>query len=1560
MAKSREELYFLNTSKTANVSKPISIPNKEISDDTTPSVARKFINEVKITIVTLQRVVKQRFTLETHNWSSSAHQELYKIVKDEIFPIVNQVDARVQNFEIQFLKEAAKFVGDFKSLAKEADESLAKYKALELEIERLLRAVVSHDIMSVVQNNSVVETLNLQTELEPYNDMQQKIERLQAQLGELKGKSKDTLCVSVTLNPVSQKLENENVELEFQDTACGTSANTKFAKQSILRKPPKVGKTYALSKPVTSNSIPPPQGSKVMENVKVIAPGMFRINLFKTSREEKHVSNKVRASVRTTPITVSQPPVITKKVVNSDSNGLFSTRIDNTKTKRPQLRSNTKNDRVPSASKSSRHKNKEVKVEEHHRKLLLSRNKKHMSFESNNVKLATQNVKSKVICAMCKQFLIFVNHDVCLLNYENGMTSQGKKQKANVSINEKHKKQQPKVKKTKKVGSIERLASPKPRTVRFGNDHVAVILGFGDLQWGNILITRVYFVEGLGHNLFSVGQFCDSNLEVAFRRNTCFVRNLEGVDLLFGNRTTNLYTINLHKMASASPICLMARASSTKSWLWHQRLSHLNFDTINDLAKNDLVSGLPKFKYHKDHLCPFCEQGKSKRASHPPKPVPMRISSINGKRYVLVIVDDYSRYTWVQFLRSKDEAPETLVEAARTMLIFSRAPLFLWAEAIATACFTQNCSIIHRRFNKTPYELINGRKPDISFLHVFGALCYPNNDLEDIGKLGAKGDIGFFIRSSVDSCAFRVYNRRTKKITETINVSFDELLAMDFEQRSLKPGLQSMTSRQISSGLDLTYAPSTITTQQPTEDTTPTPTISFSQDTNFPNTSQDVDELNSLQKHAQQQGNQALIQPETVVDNVLNAMFDANTFVNPFATPSTSVAESSSSQYVDPSNMHTFYQPYPYEFQWTKDHPLEQVIGELSRPVLTRNQLRFDGDMCMYALTVSTIEPKNVKEAMTDPAWIESMQEELFQVKRLDSRLVVRGYRQEEGIDFEESFAPVARMEAIRIFLAYAAHKSSAVFQMDVKTTFLHGTLKEDVYVCQPEGFIDADHPSHVFKLKKALYGLKQAPRAWYDELSTFLLHNQFFKGTTDPTLFIRRFVDDILVVQVYVDDILFGSTHPRYTQLFSDLMKSRFEMSMMGEMMFFLGLQANHSPCGIFINQSNYVLEILKKYGMESCDPVGTPMKIKDELDLDQNRTPVDATKYRSMIGALMIFRYLRGTVNTGLWYTKDSGFKLTGFSYDDYAGCKDTFKSTFGGAQFLGEKLGIVPTEMKLVLEQSQQGSSHEVSVSTKGVEELKRILRIKGEKKEALHATLGRNRTNGITTSFQWSQDSSPHAESTKIYLRRKLILTKSFTISDIQALPQKNMFNKIDDQYDEMITLSDIPSDTLVRHTKRTDTLSKPCQVSDQRRLDHHQSGPEPPPEFQRSWRVEGHVRSGVISSVLVQRYLRTTRQRYSPYKGPQSLSGTTIQPIRLSFDDEDVGNKGKCMNKGSRQKGDEDLRKPYKEVLKSPVTRRIIEFSTSSHQMPTNLKIYDGSTDPDDHVTRFLGAANQGE
>ncbi|GJT52577.1 retrovirus-related pol polyprotein from transposon TNT 1-94 [Tanacetum coccineum] len=434
---------------------------------------------------------------------------------------------------------------------------------------------------------------------------------------------------------------------------------------------------------------------------------------------------------------------------------------------------------------------------------------------------------------------------------------------------------------------------------------------------------------------------------------------------------------------------------------------------------------------------------------------PMRIASINGKRYVLVIMDDYSRYTWVLFLRSKDEARKEIKTFLKKITVLLQAPVII-------------------------------------------------NDHEDIGKLGAKGDIGFFIGYSATSCAYRVQNQRTKKIMETINVTFDEILALAFEQSSKldllfeamhddhiggQPSAALRTVLASQAPQDLQTPTKTTTTV----DTVLTPINSSSQATSIPITSQNVDQLETQQQHIHHQH-------ATITDNVPNAMFNENSFVNPFSTPSTSAAKSSSSQYVDPSNMHTT-----------------------------------DGDMCIYALTVSTMEPKNVNEAMIDLAWIESIEEEILQFKRLDvwvlvpplnnikpltlkwlfknkhdkentviqnkTRLVVRGYRQEEGIDFKESFAPVARMEAIRIFLAYARNKLFTVFQMDVKTVFLH----------------------------------------------------------------------------------------------------------------------VNQSPCDIFINQSNYVLEILKKYKMESCDPVGTSMEIKDKLDLDQNGSLVDAMKYRSMIGALM-----------------------------------------------------------------------------------------------------------------------------------------------------------------------------------------------------------------------------------------------------------------------------------------------------------------------------------------------------
>nr|GEX24515.1 retrovirus-related Pol polyprotein from transposon TNT 1-94 [Tanacetum cinerariifolium] len=328
--------------------------------------------------------------------------------------------------------------------------------------------------------------------------------------------------------------------------------------------------------------------------------------------------------------------------------------------------------------------------------------------------------------------------------------------------------------------------------------------------------------------------------------------------------------------------------------------------------------------------------------------------------------------------------------------------------------------------------------------------------------------------------------------------------------------------------------------------------------------------------------------------------------------------------------------------------------------------LATDLEMCMYALTVSIAKPKNIKEAMADFTWIKAMQEELHQFDRLQLwELFDKPFgKMEEGIDFEESFAPVARLEAVRIFIAYAAHKFFPIYQMDVKTAFR--PLKEEVYVAQPDVFVDPDHPEKVYHLRKSLYGLKQAPMAWYDKLSKFLTSKDFTKGTIDPTLFTIRYGEDILLVQIYVDDIIFGSTNPKYTKRFEKLMHSRFEMSLMGEMKFFLGLQIHQFPCGIFINEAKYALEILHKHGMDKGQSIGTPMAMKPKLDADLSGNPVDQTDYRSKIGSLMYLISSRPDI-----VQAGSSFDLTAFSDADHAGCIDSRKSTSGGIQFPGDKL-------------------------------------------------------------------------------------------------------------------------------------------------------------------------------------------------------------------------------------------------------------------------------------------------
>ncbi|GKD80376.1 retrovirus-related pol polyprotein from transposon TNT 1-94, partial [Tanacetum coccineum] len=414
-----------------------------------------------------------------------------------------------------------------------------------------------------------------------------------------------------------------------------------------------------------------------------------------------------------------------------------------------------------------------------------------------------------------------------------------------------------------------------PETVRFRNDHFGAIMGYGDYVIGDSMISRVYFVEGLEHNLFSVRQFCDSDLEVAFRKHSCYVRDIDGVELNKGSRGSNLYTISVEDMMKSSLICLLSKASKHKSWLWHRRLNHLNFGTINDIARKDLVRGLPRLKFEKDHLYSACQLGKSKKHTHSPKTKNTNLEVLNTLHMDLFPTTPQQNDVVERWNR-------TLVEAARIMLIFSKAPMFLWAEVVATASGTPSSSTI--------------------------------------------------------------------------------------EQDAPSPS----------------HSPSSLT----------------------------------LQSSSLEQG---IVAGSTIIEDNPFASIDNTPFINVFALEPSS--EASSSRDVSSEESTHVTQLHHHLGKWSKDHPLDNVIGNPSRLVSTKKQLATNALWCLYNSVLSKVKPKNFKSAITEDYWFQAMQDEIHEFDRLQNkaRLVAKGSRQEEGIDFEESFAPVEHIKAIRIFIANAA-----------------------------------------------------------------------------------------------------------------------------------------------------------------------------------------------------------------------------------------------------------------------------------------------------------------------------------------------------------------------------------------------------------------------------------------------------------------------------------------------------------------------------------------------------------
>nr|GEY74754.1 hypothetical protein [Tanacetum cinerariifolium] len=590
------------------------------------------------------------------------------------------------------------------------------------------------------------------------------------------------------------------------------------------------------------------------------------------------------------------------------------------------------------------------------------------------------------------------------------------------------------------------------------------------------------------------------------------------------------------------------------------------------------------------------------------------------------------------------------IKAARTMLADSLLPIPFWAEAVNTACYVQNRVFVTKPHNKTLYELLLGRTSNIGFMRPFGYPVTILNTLDPLGKFDGKADKGFLVGYSV-SRSGPTWLFDIDTLTKSLN--YQLVIAGNQPNPSADP--------------QNTDDDTTFKVKEPESAVHVSPSSSAK-------TKKHDDKTNKEAK------GKSLVELSTGFRNLSEEFedFSDNNINEVNAATLEDITYSDDEEDVDAeadfTNLETtiIVSPIPTT-RVHKDHHVTQIIGDLSSATQTRK------------------EPKRVHQALNNPSRIEAMQEERLQFKM----------QKEEGIYYEEVFAPVARIEAIRLFLAYASFMGFMVYQMDVKSAFLYGTIEEEVYVCQPPGFED---PDKVYKVVKAFYGLHQAPRAWYEILANYLLENGFERGKIDQTFFIKKQKGDILLVQVYVDDIIFGSTNKDLCKAIEKLMKDKFQMSSIGELTFFLGLQVKQRPDGIFINHDKYVAKILRKFGLTDRKSASTPIDIENPLLKDHDGEDVEVHTYSLVIGSLMyltssrldimfavcacarfqvtpkashlhvvkrIFRYLKGKPHLGLWYPKYSPLNLVAYSDSDYTSASLDMKSITGGCQFLGCRL-------------------------------------------------------------------------------------------------------------------------------------------------------------------------------------------------------------------------------------------------------------------------------------------------
>ncbi|GJR82041.1 putative ribonuclease H-like domain-containing protein [Tanacetum coccineum] len=773
-------------------------------------------------------------------------------------------------------------------------------------------------------------------------------------------------------------------------------------------------------------------------------------------------------------------------------------------------------------------------------------------------------------------------------------------------------------------------------------------------------------------------------------------------------RKNNMYNVDMKNIVpKESSTCLVAKATLDESMLWHMRLGHINFKTINKLVKDNLVRGLPTKCFENDQTCVACLKGKQHKVS--------------------CLKREFSVARTPQQNSVAEMRNRTLIEAARTMLANSKLPTTFWAEAVNTACYVQYRVIIVKRHNKTPYELFRGRTLTLSFMRPFGCHVTILNTLDHLGKFDEKSDDGFFVGYSLTSKAFRVYNIRTRKVEENLHIRF-----LENKPIVTSDGLKCCSEESNGAG-------HTSKETKFIQDYIMMPLWKDGSmfDSSSKNSSDDEPQPSSNAKKKDDEG--VIITTRSNRSQNVSNMFSLGRSATLEATHDDLFSDETE---MDMSNRTTSYQvPTTPNTRIHNDHSLDHVIGDIQSGVQTRGMLKntnehgfisavYEGKThkdlhtCLFACFLSQEEPKRIAKALSDP----------------------------EGIDYDEVFAPVASIEAIRLFLAYASFMAFMLYQMDVKSAFLYGTTEEEVYVCQPPGFEDPDYPDKVYKVVKALYGLHQALRAWYGTLAKYLLDNGFQRGKIDQTLFIKKQKGDILLVQVYVDGIIFGYTSKELCAEFEKLLHYKFQMSFMRELNFFLGLQVNQREDGIFISQDKYVAEILRKFGFTDVRTASTLMDSEKPLLKDSDGDDVDVHLYRSMIGSLL-----------------NSPFELVAYSDNDYAGASLDRKSTTGCCQFLGCRLISWQCKKQTVVATSSTKAEYVAAASCCGqvlwiqnqmldyrISTARHIEYLVGD--EVIHKELGDRMERATTTasSLEAEQDSGLrlHLNSPMIHLSQEI--------------------------------------------------------------------------------------------------------------------------------------------------------------------------------------------------------------